>query len=185
MSKPRHINQEQDVEDLRARQDRFWSRDVCEIALAVRRMWKAMAADLQISEDAIHAITNLAKSTSDHTLSISELAQHSDLTIEQATAAIDTLVHRKLAVRALPRAGEAVQDRRVQLPDDLVGMIFGYYRLQPQHRGLLDQFNAEQIEFVSRFLAAFAEIANDQASAIHTNRIDPAAAFKASLDGTG
>lgn len=185
MPEQNQLDQEHTGEELRTLQDQIWSRDVCELALAVRRLWKGIAQALNISEDAIHALTNLAKTSGDHTLSITELAEHSDLSIDQATAAIDNLVKRGLAVSALPRKGESLKDRRVRLPEDFVGMVFEYYRLQPRHRAVLDQFPADQFGFIRQFLAAISSVANDQARAVHARQIDPVARFKDSLDGTG
>lgn len=185
MSEPRHVDQEHAAEDLGALQDEIWRNHMCKLALAVRKMWIFIGEALGIDDNAVHALTNLAKASSDNTLSISELAAVSDLTIERAAAAIDALVKLNLAVRTLPRADEELKDRRVRLPSNLVAMIFEYYRLQPENRALLGQFTAEQIKFGMHFLEVVTSIAEDQAAAIHTGRIDPTARLNAVLDGTG
>lgn len=181
---PDQLHLDQDLTERRAAQDRLWRDAMCRLALAVRRMWMFIGESLDLTEDAVHAITNLAKMSGDNTVSISELAKASDLTLARAAAAIDTLLDRGMAVRALPRDGEPVQDRRVRLRADLVGMIFEYYRLQPQHRDQLDQFTTDELELVNRLLDVATAVADDQAQAIHTGQVNPGAQMKDLLGGT-
>lgn len=179
MSDPLHP--EPTVQDL---QNQLWSRHMCDLAIAVRKMWIVIGEALGIDDNAVHALTNLAKASSDNTLSVSELAQASDLTIERATEAIDALIARNLAVRALPRPGEELKDRRVQLPVDHVGMVFAFYRLQPQHREALARFTAEDLKFFMEFMEVATSIAHGQADAINTRQINPAPRFTALRGGT-
>jgi hypothetical protein len=172
-----------ELKERREAQARLWRDGMCLLALAVRRMWMYIGESLHLTEDAVHAITNLAKTSGDHTLSVSELAKASDLSLTRAAAAIDALLERRLVVRALPRNGEPVQDRRVRVPADLVGMIFEYYKLQPHHHELLDQFTPEQIDLLNQVLGIATSIADDKAQAIRSGQVNPAAQLQELLGG--
>lgn len=182
---PDQLSADSDLAARRAAQDEFWRDGMCQLALAVRLMWMEIGESLGLNEDEAHAITNLAKASANNTLSISELAKASDLSLTRAAAAIDTLLARGMAVRVLPRDGEPAQDRRVQLRGDLVGMIFEYYQLQPHHRGLLDEFTVDDFTRVVRLLEVARSIAADKAAAIRSGEVNPAARLKDLLGGTG
>lgn len=173
------------VDEIRAMQNRIWSKQVCEVALGVRHLWQEKGNDLGISEDAVQVIANLAKKSGDNTLSESELAEVSGLTPERAKAAIDMLIERQWAVRRLPKAGDQPGDRRVQLPAEFVRDVFSYYTLQEHHRAILDQFSPEELDVAQRFLEAIAGIANDQATAIKDGRVKAGTSLKASRDASG
>ncbi|MEU7480505.1 hypothetical protein AB0A63_31320 [Lentzea sp. NPDC042327] len=178
-------DQEPELALRREAQDRLWRDGMCRLALAVRRMWMTIGESLHLTEDQVHAVTNLAKVSGDNTVSISELAKVSDLSFERAATAIDALLERRMAVRAFPRAGEPVQDRRVRLRGDLVEMIFEYYRLHEDHRGLLDGFSPADFDLVSRLLDVATSIADDKARAIGSGEVNPGAQLQDLLDGTG
>ncbi|RAS59458.1 hypothetical protein C8D87_11470 [Lentzea atacamensis] len=175
--------QDQLKDELRAKQKQIWSVQVCEVALAVRHMWQAMANDLGISEDAVQVITNLAKKSGDNTLSEFELARVSDLTEERARAAIDTLVARGWAVRHLRMPTDDPRDRRIQLPAEFIRDVFGYYGLQDHQYKILDQFSLEELDIARRFFEAMARIANDQGNAIKDRRVVSGTNLKATLNG--
>lgn len=185
MPEQHNVDQQTDLAQRRDAQDQLWSNGMCRLALAVRRMWMEIGNSLDLTEDEVHAITNLAKRSTDNTVSISELAEMSDLTAERAAAAINVLLNRRMAVRAMPREGESVLDRRVQLRGNLVGMIFEYYRLDENHRGLLGEFTPEEFELLTRLLDVATSIADDKARAISSGEINPGAQLQGLLGGTG
>lgn len=177
--------QDEATSELRVQQKKTWAEEMCAAALGIEDMWQAIADDLGISVQGVQILTNLAKKSGDNTLSESELAGFSGVTAEGAKAAIDTLLERGWAVRRLPKAGDAPQDRRIQLRKDFVPDIFEYYALQAHHFDILDEFDVAEMEVARRVLRKMASIGHDQAAAIKQGRIIAGARLKATLNSAG
>ncbi|GLZ35509.1 hypothetical protein Lesp02_76960 [Lentzea sp. NBRC 105346] len=148
----------------------MWAKHVCDLALAVRRMWASIGNDLDgLGQSAVDCLTNLTKSA-DGTLTIKEIAELGDISPETAARTVTELVDSNLVVRVLPREGEDRRRRRVQITGTARQMIIGYYALQPHNLEWFDQFSDEELAIAAKVFSVVTRIAHDRASSIQTGR---------------